>query len=188
MQTYYLDKQKLITSATQPGPALSEDEVALIKAALEGNQGKMTRGFLKDAGLGHREARDLLEDWRARGWLEKDASRGNAHVITPKLCDLMPNCPTCPTLPNPPNPAKPCQTGRLTIITAFQATIGGFETMKTVTIEQWERLTIEVEKQPDGPPLIRIEGVLHPAQAAQVCDAWPRRPALPLQRCTSTTR
>ena len=43
--------------------------------------------------------------------------------------------------------------------------------MKTVTIEQWERLTIEVEKQPDGPPLIRIEGVLHPAQAAQVCDA-----------------
>ena len=59
--------------------------------------------------------------------------------------------------------------------------------MKTVTIEQWERLTIEVEKQTDGPPLIRIEGVLHPAQAAQVCDAWPRRPALPL-RCTSTTR
>ena len=43
--------------------------------------------------------------------------------------------------------------------------------MKTVTIEHWERLTIEVEKQPDGPPLITIEGTLHPAQAAQVCDA-----------------
>ena len=43
--------------------------------------------------------------------------------------------------------------------------------MKTITIERWERLTIEVTEQPDGPPLIRIEGVLHPAQAAQVCDA-----------------
>jgi hypothetical protein len=43
--------------------------------------------------------------------------------------------------------------------------------MKTVTIEQWERLTIEVTEQTDGPPLIRIEGTLHPAQAAQVCDA-----------------
>ena len=43
--------------------------------------------------------------------------------------------------------------------------------MKTITIEHWERLTIEVAEQTDGPPLIRIEGVLHPARAAQVCDA-----------------
>ena len=107
MQTYYLDKQQLITSAARPGPALSEDEVALIKAALEGNQGKMTLGFLEDAGLGHREARDLLKDWRVRGWLEKDVSRDNAHVVTPKLCDLMPNRQTCQTVPNLPNRAKP---------------------------------------------------------------------------------
>ena len=107
MQTYYLDKQKLITSAAQPGPALSEDEVALIKAALEGNQGKMTLGFLKDAGLGHREARDLLEGLAGARLAREGRERDNAHVITPKLRDLLPNRQTCQTLPNPPNPAKP---------------------------------------------------------------------------------
>jgi hypothetical protein len=91
MQTYYLDKRELIAAGTRPGPALSEDEAALIKAAMEGNQGKMTLGFLEGAGLGQQDARRLLEDWRVRGWLEKDVTRNNAHVITRKLRDLLTN-------------------------------------------------------------------------------------------------
>ena len=91
MQTYYLDKQALIDVGARPGPALRAEERALIETALRDDEGYMTLGFLKGAGLGQRDARRLLEDWRVRGWLEKDASKGNAHQVTPKLRDLLTN-------------------------------------------------------------------------------------------------
>jgi hypothetical protein len=102
MQAYYLDKRELITAGSRPGAVLSETEAALVEAAMGEGGGYMTLAFLEGEGMGQRDARRLLEDWRARGWLEKDAERGNAHQVTPKLAALLTNrqtrqSPTDPT-------------------------------------------------------------------------------------------
>jgi hypothetical protein len=80
---------------------LSEQEALLVKRAMAEAEGKMTVGLLESWGMGHREARQLVETFEARGWLAKDAARGNARVVTPKLVDLLPNRQTCQTLPIP---------------------------------------------------------------------------------------
>jgi hypothetical protein len=106
MQAYYLDKRELITAGSRPGAVLSETEAALVEAAMGEGEGYMTLAFLEGEGLGHREARALLDDWRARGWLEKDATRGNAHQVTPKLRALLPNRQSCQSPSKLPKAAK----------------------------------------------------------------------------------
>jgi len=101
MQAYYLPKELLIAAGARPGPVLTEAVAGWVRAALE-DGGRMTLGFLEGRGLAHRESRRLLDEWRARGWLEKDAEAGNAHTITGKLAALLPNCQTCQSTPNLP--------------------------------------------------------------------------------------
>ena len=87
LQAYYLDKSVLITAGAQPGPAFDDRERAIIAAALA-DGGRVTQALLESLGMGQRDARRLLADWRARGWVEKDPTQGNAHVITAKMRDL----------------------------------------------------------------------------------------------------
>ncbi len=106
LQAYYLDKSVLITAGAQPGIVLSERETSIVSKALAAG-GRVTVNFLEACGLGHREARRLLADWLMRGWVDKDSTQGNAHIITPKLGALLPNRQTCQSPPNPPDAAKP---------------------------------------------------------------------------------
>ncbi len=91
VQTFYLPKQELIEIGTsQALPALTDFERTLVREALR-EGGKVTLSFLTAHGMGQREARRLLDDWRLRGWVRKDPEQGNAHMITAKLRDLLTN-------------------------------------------------------------------------------------------------
>lgn len=107
MQAYYLDKAALIQGEVTRA-ALTADETALVTAALERNGGRFTLAWLEGEGVAHRQARRLLDEWRARGWLERDPHAGNAHTITARLRALLPECQTRQSTPNMP---KPCQSG-----------------------------------------------------------------------------
>jgi hypothetical protein len=43
----------------------------------------------------------LLDTYEARGWLERDASEGNARKVSPKLADLLTNRQSRQSLTNP---------------------------------------------------------------------------------------
>lgn len=81
-------EQEWLSSAIAPSP-LSEDEKLIVQRSLDDADGKMTIDLLMGWGMGQREARRLVEDWELRGWLERDASQGNARVVTPKLANLL---------------------------------------------------------------------------------------------------
>lgn len=101
MQAYYLDKAALIQGEVTRA-ALTADETALVTAALERNGGRFTLTWLEGEGVAHRQARRLLDEWRARGWLERDPHAGNAHTITARLRALLPERQTCQSAPNLP--------------------------------------------------------------------------------------
>lgn len=61
---------------------ISDEKLALLREALEGNQGLVTLGWLMSRGIPERQARRLLRAWRAAGWIEKDPARANAHRAT----------------------------------------------------------------------------------------------------------
>jgi DNA segregation ATPase FtsK/SpoIIIE-like protein len=94
MQAYCLDKSALITAAARPGPALTEREAQVVEAA-RADGGRMTLALLQTQGYSRNEAARLLDDWKARGWVTKDASQQNAHVLS----DRFPPFPAFPAFP-----------------------------------------------------------------------------------------
>jgi hypothetical protein len=113
IQLYQLTQEQemewLAASITDALSPLSDAEIEIVERAIREAGGKMTIGLLEGWGMGHREARRMVETYEARGWLEQDATQGNARVITSKLTDLLPNRQTRQTLPKPAKPAKPVQ-------------------------------------------------------------------------------
>jgi hypothetical protein len=91
MQAYYLDKSTLIDTAA-PGPALTAQEAQVVRAALA-DEGRMTLALLQEHGYGKNEAGRLLTDWRARGWVQKDAARQNAHYLCTDRFPAFPGFP-----------------------------------------------------------------------------------------------
>jgi hypothetical protein len=98
--TEEMEREWLAQSVVTPAP-LPDAEALLVKRALEDAGGKMTLGLLMEWGLGQREARRLLDTYEARGWLERDASEGNARKVSPKLADLLTNRQSRQSLTNP---------------------------------------------------------------------------------------
>ncbi|MEA3349742.1 MAG: FtsK/SpoIIIE domain-containing protein [Chloroflexota bacterium] len=98
VQTYLLDKQKLINLS--PAPVLTEQEHRLVQRVIEEMQGKMSIPILAGWGMSEWEARSLVEDWEQRGWLKKDPQRKNARFMTLKLADIASNTQTTQTASN----------------------------------------------------------------------------------------
>lgn len=107
-------EREWLSGATQPVSPIPEEEAVIVQRVIEENGGKMTAGMLSLWGMGHREARNLVERYEARGWLVKDPSQGNARVVTEKLTNILPNRQSRQSLPNPQiacqTAAKPRQT------------------------------------------------------------------------------
>lgn len=103
--TEKMEREWLGQTVVTPEP-LPEGEMEMVERALREAGGKMTLDLLMGWGMGYREARRMVETYEARGWLEQDATQGNARVVTSKLADFLPNRQTRQTLPNP---AKPVQ-------------------------------------------------------------------------------
>lgn len=80
VQTYFVDKGALLATAAQPGPALTDQERAVIAEAQE-NGGRVTLALLQAHGYTRNDATRLLSDWRVRGWVWKDPAQQNAHVL-----------------------------------------------------------------------------------------------------------
>ncbi len=88
LQTFYLDKARLVTQAQadRPQSPLTEQEQALVAWALRANKGYLSLAAIqRHAGLGQRAARRLAEEWERRGWLMKDPQAGNKRRITREL-------------------------------------------------------------------------------------------------------
>jgi DNA segregation ATPase FtsK/SpoIIIE-like protein len=86
VQTFLLDKQHLIAQGQRKsGIVFDGEERELIRRALTESEGRMSIPLLVDWGMTEKPARKLLEEWEARGWVEKDPERYNARYITEKL-------------------------------------------------------------------------------------------------------
>ncbi|MCX7855172.1 MAG: FtsK/SpoIIIE domain-containing protein [Anaerolineae bacterium] len=97
IQAFHLPKAAL---AGAPAAALTEQEQAIVRWALEENGGYLGLADLQGQfGLGQREARRLAEEWERRGWLEKDARAGNRRRVSAALAALA-NKATNPTKPD----------------------------------------------------------------------------------------
>jgi hypothetical protein len=94
-------------------PTLSRQDARIVQLSLNEAEGKLTIPLVLEwGGMSYHQARKLLEDWEARGWVEKDVNRGNARVITPVLREIFSQTPQTPQTPqspsNPPsNPSNP---------------------------------------------------------------------------------
>lgn len=91
MQAYFLPKELLIAGAAPAGPRISAEELDLIEWSIRIAQGRMSIPMLMERGMGERAARNLVEDWQNRGWLEQDPAQKNARYITQKLRVLLSN-------------------------------------------------------------------------------------------------
>jgi len=111
IQVYQVTQEQemecLASAVTDSLSPLPDEEMEIVRRALSEAGGKMTISLLEEWGMGHREARRMVETYEVRGWLEQDVAQGNARVITSKLTKLLPNRQTRQTLPNPAKPAKP---------------------------------------------------------------------------------
>lgn len=108
-------EREWLSGATQPVSPIPEEEARIVQRVLDENDGKMTAGILTLWGMGHREARNLVERYEARGWLVKDPSQGNARVVTEKLTNILPNRQSRQSLPNP---QIACQTQNMGLVGA----------------------------------------------------------------------
>lgn len=90
LQTYYLDKERLIEQAHK-AVSIPQEEIALVRRALNETGGKMSIPQLKRWGMAERAARSLLSEWEACGWVQRDPQRYNARYITPKLEQILAN-------------------------------------------------------------------------------------------------
>lgn len=98
VQLYYVSPEQqrawLGTEAHSSPSPLPEDELLLVKRSLADADGRLSIPLLVSWGKSEREARDLVEAWEGRGWLEKDATRKNARYITEKLTNILSNSQT----------------------------------------------------------------------------------------------
>ncbi len=94
-----MESEWLRNQADTPSP-LSENEAFLVKRSLDEAEGKMTIELLEGWGVGHREARRLVEAWEASGWLAQDPAQKNARFVTPILASFAAKLPNSPSLPN----------------------------------------------------------------------------------------
>lgn len=99
VQLYYVspDQQRAWLESAVDGEPLTVEsplpaiETDLVRRALENEEGRMSIPLLVSWGKSEREARDLVEKWERRGWLEKDPTRKNARYITAKLRGILSN-------------------------------------------------------------------------------------------------
>ena len=91
-QAYHLPEERLAGLLASGTPArlspLSDDELLLVRRALQETGGRMTQDDLVAWGLQPRPARRLAESWERRGWLVQDPNRKNARYATPALLEL----------------------------------------------------------------------------------------------------
>jgi len=88
-KAYFMRKETLVKLA---GQLFSDHILQVLQAAInqEGQgSGKVTQAFLKLHGFGTAEARNTINEWAARGWLEKRSDLNNAHYMTPLLKGLV---------------------------------------------------------------------------------------------------
>lgn len=86
LQTFYLDKQRLIEQGQrQRSGALDAEERALVHKAVLQADGRMSIPLLVEWGMTEKPARNLLNDWEARGWVRKEPERDNARYVTDRV-------------------------------------------------------------------------------------------------------
>ena len=89
-----------VSAATLSGP-LTAEELTIVRRSLTDVGGKMTIPLLREWGLSDWAARTMLERYEVCGWVTKDATQGNARMVTAKLADLVSNHQTAQTASNP---------------------------------------------------------------------------------------
>ena len=113
IQAFYLDKSRLVTSASI-ADGLTPNEKAIAEKALNETGGKISLEVLMEWGLGQGAARRLQDDWKLRGWAANDPQRANGLYLTPKLANLVTNLQTQQT---PTNRLQTLQTDLQTLQT-----------------------------------------------------------------------
>jgi hypothetical protein len=99
IQAFYLDKDRLAAAA--PSAGLTDEERAIVRWALEENDGYLGLADLRrQFGMGQRQARRLAEEWERRGWLKKDRRAGNRRRVTDVLVRLLADKAANPTKPD----------------------------------------------------------------------------------------
>lgn len=95
LQGFYLDDDDLHTlsgnfGSKPPKSPLTQQEAALIRWALENNDGYLSLADIQAVGqLGQMDSRRLAQSWERRGWLEKDSSARNKRRVTQVVCKLV---------------------------------------------------------------------------------------------------
>jgi hypothetical protein len=105
LQTFYLDKKRMGGGTVDGGQltVIGEREAGLVERSMAEAEGRMSIPLLMEWGLSEWDARQLVEMWELRGWLEKDPKQDNARFITGKLADLLSNHQTAQTVSNHSN-------------------------------------------------------------------------------------
>lgn len=82
-----MEREWLGQSVQAPAP-LPENEALLVKRSLAEADGMFTIPLLVRWGMSEWKARTLVEDYEARGWVEKNIEQGNARYVTAKLVKI----------------------------------------------------------------------------------------------------
>ena len=88
MQTFWVDKERVLGLRQEPVSPLAGDEQELVRYALEHLGGKFNIRDLAEAFKGHvsqRQIEQLSRAWEARGWLVAGPTRADGKTVTPEL-------------------------------------------------------------------------------------------------------
>ncbi len=91
MQTFWVDKERVLGLRREPVSPLTGDEQELVHYALEHLGGKFNIHDLAEAFRGRvsqRRIERLSRQWEARGWLSAGPTRADGKTVTPELCKL----------------------------------------------------------------------------------------------------
>jgi hypothetical protein len=91
VQTFWVDKERVLGLRQKPVSPLSAEEQVLVRYALEHLGGKFNIRDLAEAFGGHvsqRRIEQLSRAWEARGWLVAGATRADGKTITDELREL----------------------------------------------------------------------------------------------------
>jgi len=115
IQTYFLDKERLIHGSRDGSPFMTPAEEMIFKQALA-SDGLVTRErVMQWGGVSEWQARKWLEAWARRGWIAKDARRNNAFAVA-KMSAMFSNHPTAPGAPTALQAAGVGETGSPTLL------------------------------------------------------------------------
>ena len=91
VQTFWVDKERVLGLRREPVSPLAEDERALVCYAVEHLGGKFNIRALAEAFTGHvsqRKIEQLSQAWETRGWLVAGPTRADGKRITAELANL----------------------------------------------------------------------------------------------------